>query len=531
MCRMYAFVVLVLVICTGLVRTLYVSLGVRRSRSVMTMVVTPEGSKGRAKSKSIMKKPRWTAEKRSKYEEADGILVKENHLGESDGRAGGDAWDVLVGKLDSTKGRRGTVGKVKRVDEANVRDELQCVHYDLCSGCSRKGDFDNTPMIQRAKRFFASEKVELKLHTGPTHGWRTHVKLAVRPLSRWGGLKLGLYKANSHEVEPIPQCRVHHPRINEAAEILRLAATDAGVIGYEHGVNQRGKRPTRSTGELRYLQFSLERRTNKVQVVLVWNAAEYKDAEQSLPRLIKRLKARPDLFHSITVNFNPTDANNIFNFAPNAWKLLWGPPMLKETIGNATFLFRPQVFRQANLDAFEAGIVPLVANNVPKGSRVTELYSGVGVLGLNACETSSAVEVLCSDSNEYVDEIFDRAADSLSEDNRERVFFENMDAEAAVNMGALDEAQVLIVDPPRKGLDPAVIAALLGQSSGDMAQETGTELCRLIYVSCGYEALERDTRQLLDSKKWTLRSVDGFVLFPGSDHVETVAVFDRSQER
>jgi len=482
-----------------------------------------------SKSKSIMKKPRWTAEEREVAKEAEEAFDDDGahggSSGSSGGRAGGgDAWDVLVDRLDSSKGRKNNVGKVKVDQDTSVPYELQCVHYDTCSGCSRRGDYANTPMALRAQRFFASEDVDMKIHTGPVAGWRTHVKLAVRPLSRWGGLKFGLYKANSHDVEPIPECRVHHPRINEAAEILRLAATDAGVIGYEHGQNARGQRPTRSSGELRYVQFSLERHTNKVQVVLVWNAGEYKHAEQSLPRLMKRLKARPDLFHSVTMNFNPADSNNIFNYKTDAWKLLWGPPMLKETIGSATFLFRPQVFRQANLDAFESGIVPLVAANVPSGSRVSELYSGIGVLGLNVCEVSDAAEVLCTDSNGFVDEIFDRAADSLSEQNREKVFFENREARDAVQMGALEEAQVVIVDPPRKGLDEAVMSVLLGQSENSAAKD----LRRLIYVSCGYEALERDSRRLLDSCKWTLRSADGFVLFPGSDHVETVAVFDKS---
>jgi hypothetical protein len=55
-------------------------------------------------------------------------------------------------------------------------------------------------------------------------------------------------------------------------------------------------------------------------------------------------------------------------------------------------------------------------------------------------------------------------------------------------------------------------------------------LNRLIYVSCGFDALERDSRTLLESKKWTIKSADTFTLFPGSDHVETVVVFDR-QER
>lgn len=92
--------------------------------------------------------------------------------------------------------------------------------------------------------------------------------------------------------------------------------------------------------------MSVERYTSKIQLVLVWNAIMFKSADQSLSRLMKKLKTRPDLWHSITINFQTSEGNTIFNFHPKAWKLLWGPQVLKEKIGNATFFFRPQIFRQ-----------------------------------------------------------------------------------------------------------------------------------------------------------------------------------------
>lgn len=101
-----------------------------------------------------------------------------------------------------------------------------------------------------------------------------------------------------------------------------------------------------SSGELRYIQMSLERYTGKIQLTLVWNTLMFKYASQSLNRLVKKLKQRPDLWHSISVNFQTSDGNTIFNYNPKAWKLLWGPPVLKEKIGNATFFFKPQIFRQ-----------------------------------------------------------------------------------------------------------------------------------------------------------------------------------------
>lgn len=429
--------------------------------------------------------------------------------------ANADPWKVLIKKLDTTKSAKESFGKVEK-PVVKGPDELQCRHFDTCAGCTMQGDFHLAPTVQRARLFFASENVALSVHTGSPQSWRTHVKLAVQPLSRWGGLKLGLYKEGTHQVEAIPDCRVHHPRINLAAEELRRAATDCGVRGYQEG---RPGQP--SEGELRYVQMSLERESGKVQLVLVWNAATYKDCEQSLARLVKKLKGNPALWHSITVNFQTSEGNAIFNVNPKQWKLLWGPPVLREKIGDAFFFFRPQIFRQANLDLFCSGIVPLVVASVPQGSRVSELYSGIGVLGLNTA--ARAEVVLCSDSNEYVDEVFDRCADALPQADQEKVFYEVLPAEEAVEQGQCDECDVLIVDPPRKGLDEGVLQLLLGKHPSASAPG----LKRLIYVSCGFDALERDTRALLESRQWALRSADGFVLFPGSDHVETVCVFDK----
>ena len=102
------------------------------------------------------------------------------------------------------------------------------------------------------------------------------------------------------------------------------------------------------------------------------------------------------------------------------------------------------------------------------------------------------------------------------------MYFEPLDAEAAVEEGQCDEATVLVVDPPRQGLDPGVIQLLTGEHKS----RTAESLQRLIYVSCGFDALERDTRALLKSGKWKMKSADAFLLFPGSDHIESVVVYD-----
>jgi len=251
-----------------------------------------------------------------------------------------DPWKVLIQKLDSTKAPKIATGKVEKPSLAIV-DELKCPHFGECSGCTIKGNFTESNIIRRATTFFQQENVPLKVHISNITQWRTNVKLAVQPTSRWGGLKIGLYKKQSHIVEAIPDCKVHHPLINLAVDELRQACLEAGVLGYQEANNGNP-----ASGELRYLQMALERYTGKIQLVLVWNAPMIKYASQSLPRLIKKLKTKPEMWHSITVNFQTSELNTIFNYNPKAWKLMWGPPVLREKIGNATFFFRPQIFRQ-----------------------------------------------------------------------------------------------------------------------------------------------------------------------------------------
>ena len=239
-----------------------------------------------------------------------------------------DPWKVLIKTLDTTKGAKEKFGKIEiKSNQISTVDELRCVHFEACGGCSTKGNFSDIPIIRRARNFFGAENIPFPTIVSNHTGWRTHVKLAVRPLSRWSGLKVGLFKQGSHEVEAIPDCQVHHPRINEAVEELRRAASEVGVRGYQEAAN--GKP---AEGELRYIQMSVERETKKVQVVLVWNSMMFKDAEQTLPRLVKRLKGRPDLWHSVYVNFQTSSSNAILNYHPKSWKLLWGPPTLKEKV-------------------------------------------------------------------------------------------------------------------------------------------------------------------------------------------------------
>eukprot|EP00752_Nemacystus_decipiens_P008520 g7609.t1 len=458
-----------------------------------------------------------------------------DNLGRSDGGGGG----VKRGKVGRRGGgavsSHGTVEAAAGMDAAwketvlpKEGDELQCKHFKACSGCDVDRRFDETPIMVDSSSFLdslhstgararggakaASDFEPHYIHPWEPHGWRTVAKLAARPMSKWRGVELGLYSAGSHNVIGIPDCRVHHPSVNLAVEALQASTKKIGVTGF---------RQENFDGDLRYVQIAVERTSGQVQLTLVWNEESYRDATPKLQLLAKDLRSTyPGLFHSIWANFRVGDGNAIFSRDPHSWHRCSGPEYLKEVVGPSKipFFFSPPLFRQGNLDHFES-IVEAVVDWVPEGSAVCELYAGVGVLGLNVA--TKAAFVRCSDVNSFNPRSFEKSRRSLPANLQKRVSFEAMSADEAMEDGESEDCEVLIVDPPRKGLDKGVMDALV-----DPDDPNTQALRRVIYVSCGFDALKRDAVALLGAG-WVLRHSEGFVLFPGSDHVETLAIFDR----
>lgn len=123
-----------------------------------------------------------------------------------------------------------------------------------------------------------------------------------------------------------------------------------------------------------------------------------------------------------------------------------------------------------------------------------------------------------------------------------KVSYSVADAASALRAGQALGANVLVVDPPRKGLEDGVLEELCKPFNPDQPSvESPTVLAMedyavnwandvetLVYVSCGFDALARDCERLLSGGGgWTLESATGYVLFPGSNHVETLCVFQR----
>lgn len=341
-----------------------------------------------------------------------------------------------------------------------------CPHFGICSGCELKDPY-NPPLWQEASQFFQSLGVLPTLITDGFSHTRMRAKLAIRP-----GPTIGLFKKNSHEVISIPHCLVHHPSINLAVSILNEEIFRQKISCYRES----------SQGLLRYAQFFVERVTNKVQLTLV--------ATKPIEAFCKSLM-KYDLWHSIWQNIHEKPSNAVFG---PKWELIAGLPFLWQPIGQKSFPFHPAAFSQVHLPLFEKMIEKIQSWVAPNDS-VLELYAGVGVIGLSL----NAKKLTLVENNPY-------AKLSFGQLHLDTPYF-CTDAKE-VNLAGYD---VTIVDPPRKGLDCDMIPRL--------------ESKRLIYVSCNFSTFKRDVEKLI-ALGWRVKEGAGFLLFPGTNHVEIVSYLE-----
>mmetsp|Transcript_3958 Transcript_3958/g.5713 ORF Transcript_3958/g.5713 Transcript_3958/m.5713 type:complete len:557 (-) Transcript_3958:67-1737(-) len=506
------------------------------------------------------------------------------------------------GKNGLNLGRKVGIDLTRTDKKGRISDAIDCEHFADCPGCVVNKGVDKVDKIKSAKLFFSStfiRKRRLDVHEdnivnesfdddfykvvvpSDLQGWRTQAKLAVAPRSSsWGrGCTLGLYERGTHSVLPIPRCKVHHPSINRAILAIEQATEETNIAAYNEESGD---------GGLRYVQCQVDRSTGRVSLALVWNAEALKDTQPALARLVKALqRTEPKLWHNIWCHCNDNPGNAIFARNENRWHRMAGLEFVRERlpIGTEGWLyFSPLTFRQGNLDGFDV-IARDVAKIVPGGSRVCELYAGIGMLGLTAmvyhAKQGNALKwVRCSDENPANPRCFHRSLRSLQsvgtgldsrrkkstnegnfmtlgemtrlmesgvsesfESDGKKATYMVASAKDALLRGQALGAEVLIVDPPRKGLQDTVLSELSKpfnpnqefvedkdflSNDGDQVNWTN-DVKTLIYVSCGFDALTGDCDHLLRSNAgWMLESATGYVLFPGSDHVETLAVFRRN---
>jgi len=374
---------------------------------------------------------------------------------------------------------------------------MTCPHRPPCPGCPRFGEPGIAPAAAaRLDALAAAHGLPpVAVVAGPAQGFRHRARLAIRHLE--GAPFVGLFEQGTHLLVQVPHCSVHHPLINEVAGVVRTALVDACVSGFDEA---------RHIGCARYLQVAVERASQSAQVVLVANDDNPAPLAKAVALIQERLGER---LHSLWFNANTGRSNVILG---RDFQRLLGPESVVEHFGGAGIHYPPGAFGQGNLDMAERMIGQL-RELVPAGARVAEYHAGVGAIGLSLLDRAASLWL-----NERGEQSLHGLALGLA------ALEHGEGARIAVAPGAAGEAcqqapeaEVVIVDPPRKGLEPALLAHL-----------AATPPARLLYVSCDPDSLLRDTAQLCAGGALRLAGLSAWNLMPYTGHVESIAVFERA---
>ncbi len=373
---------------------------------------------------------------------------------------------------------------------------LFCPHQPSCPGCPRLAEpgLPAEPLDRLTTLMTRLGGPAPVVRTSPLTGFRRRAKLAIR--GRADAPKLGIFEAGSHRTVHIPRCLVHHPVINRVAASVRDTLARHRVPTYSE---------TAHAGVARYLQVVVERSTDLAQVTLVTNSSSPSGLEPLFASLIEALG---DELHSLWWNGNPERTNTIFG--PH-WQKLVGEPCVADLSGRARIFYPPQAFGQSNLDLAMA-LGARVRDLASPGARIAEFYAGVGAIGLGLAESAASLQL--NELGEGSLQGLRLGVSQLPEPLQAKV---QVHAGPAGAFAALvPESTFVIADPPRKGLDPTLLGALAKAPPE-----------RFVYVSCDIDSFERDAAKLLEGP-FRLSLLEAYDLFPHTEHLETMACFERT---
>ena len=321
---------------------------------------------------------------------------------------------------------------------------------------------------------------------------------ALIPIRRDGQkLRLGYYKRGSHRIVNLNHCPVLDPRLDALIEPIKrdLEATswpmDSDLQG-EPGLRHLGLRIGVRTGEILITLISA---TESLQAVDVLSAAW--------------MRRWPQL-KGVTINLQPKRSNAVFG---DRTICLQGQDAIEERFCDLSLELGTTTFFQVNTPRAERVVEQIrdwITRSEPS-QRLIDAYCGIGTIALPLAAAGHRVTGLEISSASV------RHAERNAARNRlKHTRFLSGDVARHLRE-LLPNHDALVVDPPRKGLDPAVLAMVLDHPPR-----------RLVYLSCDPATLARDLRQLAgDSGPYRIEQVQPMDFFPQTSHLECLVLMSR----
>ena len=436
--------------------------------------------------------------------EGEGIAKIDNFTIFIPGTIKGEKVRILIVKVLSSHG----FGKiVEIIEKSPTRQEVDCNTYKRCGGCNlRHVKYEETlKMKQNAVQSLVNKTLKNKLQVKETVGmenplhYRNKAQYPIG-INKQGEPVIGVFANRTHEVIPIDNCLIQNKKSEEIAKFIIEFIKEKNISIYDE---KTGK------GLVRHIVTKVGIKTGEIMCVIVING--YKIPNES--ELVENLKTRYPEIKAIVKNINIKNTNVILGQENIN---LYGNGYIEDILGEYKFQISPLSFYQVNpVQAEKLYNLGVSMAEITKNDVVFDLYCGIGTISLFMSKFAKKVYGI-----EIIEEAVKMAKENAQNNNVSNTEFFAGDVEIVLddlinNKGI--KADVVMFDPPRKGLDKKSIENILKIKTK-----------KIVYISCNPATLIRDLADF--ENEYDIKTIIPVDMFPYTGHVECVSVLKLKQD-
>ena len=412
----------------------------------------------------------------------------------------GEKVKVLIVKVLSSH----AFGKViEIIKKSNKRVESDCKTYKRCGGCElRHIEYKETlKMKQNAVQSLVNKTLKNKIQVQEVLGmeipyyYRNKVQFPVGT-DKNEALQMGVYASRTHEIIPIEKCYIQNQKAEKLAKIVFKYWKENNLSAYDEKTQE---------GLLRHIIVKVGIKTNEYMCILVVNNEKIPNEKQFTEYIKKEF---PEIT-TIVMNTNKKNTNVILG--ENNRNIL-GNGYIKDKLGDYTFKISPLSFYQVNpIQAEKLYKIGVDQAKITKNDIVFDLYCGIGTISLFMSKYAKKVYGV-----EIVKEAIEAAKENAKINNIQNTEFLAGDVEKVLTKLLKErniKPDIIVVDPPRKGLDKVTIKNILNVRPR-----------KLVYISCNPATLVRDLKEL--EEEYDIGGIKPVDMFPFTKHVECCAVLE-----
>ena len=415
--------------------------------------------------------------------------------------------DTVTAKIMKAKKNYGYGRLMEILKPSPYRVEPVCPSARQCGGCQLQAVSYEEQKVFKEKKLrghleriggFRDLPMEPMIGMDEPYHYRNKAQFPVGR-NKEGRIITGFYAGRTHAIIENRDCALGIPQNKEILDIVIAHMEKYGIAPYDE---MTGK------GLVRHIFVRYGFFTGELMVCLIINGQDLPHQKE----LIEKLREIPGMA-SISLNINKKRSNVILG---DKVKTIWGQEYITDKIGDISYEISPLSFFQVNpKQTWKLYSKALEYADLHGEETVWDLYCGIGTISLFLAQQAKFVRGV-----EIVPAAIDDAKRNAQINNIENVEFFVGKAEEVLPREYEKNgvyADVIVVDPPRKGCDEMLLKTILKMQPK-----------RVVYVSCDSATLARDLRFLCDNG-YELKKVCGVDQFPQTVHVETVVLLSHKK--